>query len=358
MKPPRQFFQPLAIGAPAPLRELPVRLERMIHFVPPHVEKVRAKVPELVAQVDVVLGNLEDAIPIDAKQAARDGFIAMAKATDFGTTGLWTRINALNSPWALDDVIEIVGAVGGKLDVIMLPKVDGPWDIHYLDQLLAQLEARRQIKKPILIHAILETAQGVNNVEAIATASPRMHGMSLGPADLAASRAMKTTRVGGGHPDYKVLADAPSKEPISGKPDIGGDAARAAYQQDLWHYTIAKMVDACAAAGIKPFYGPFGDFSDPAACEAQFRNAFLLGCVGAWSLHPSQIAIAKRVYSPDPGEVAFAKKIVDAMPDGAGAVMIDGKMQDDATWKQAKVLLDLAKIVAAKDPDMAARYRL
>ena len=349
MKLPRPFFQPLAIGAPAPLRELPVRLERMIHFVPPQVEKMRAKVPDLVAQVDVVLGNLEDAIPIDAKQAARDGFIAMAKATDFGTTGLWTRINALNSPWALDDVTGIVGAVGDKLDVIMLPKVDGPWDIHYLDQLLAQLEARHQIKRPILIHAILETAQGVNNVEAIATASPRMHGMSLGPADLAASRAMKTTRVGGGHPEYKVLAD-----PDPAKPD----APRASYQQDLWHYTIAKMVDACAAAGIKAFYGPFGDFSDPAACEAQFRNAFLLGCVGAWSLHPSQIAIAKKVYSPDPGEVAFAKKIVDAMPDGAGAVMIDGKMQDDATWKQAKVLLDLAKIVAAKDPDMAARYAL
>ena len=346
MKLPRQFYASLAMGAPAPLRELPVRLERMIHFVPPHIEKVQAKVPELVRQVDVVLGNLEDAIPVDAKKAARDGFITMARATEFGSTGLWTRINALNSPWALDDVTEIVAAVGNKLDVIMLPKVDGPWDINYLDQLLAQLEARHQLKKPILIHAILETAQGVNNVEAIASASPRMHGMSLGPADLAASRAMKTTRVGGGHPDYKVLADPQ------------GDAPRASSQQDLWHYTIAKMVDACAAAGIKPFYGPFGDFGDPAGCEAQFRNAFLMGCVGAWSLHPSQIDIAKKVFSPDPGEVAFAQKIVAAMPDGAGAVMIDGKMQDDATWKQAKVLLDLAKLVAAKDPDAKRRYAL
>jgi malyl-CoA/(S)-citramalyl-CoA lyase len=346
MKLPRQFFQPLAIGAPAPMRDLPVQLERMIHFVPPHMEKMRAKVPDIAKQVDVVLGNLEDAIPVEAKEAARAGFIDMGKSTDFGQTGLWTRINALNSPWALDDVTEIVGAIGDKLDVIMLPKVDGPWDIHYLDQLLAQLEARHKVKKPILIHAILETAQGVNNVEAIATASPRMHGMSLGPADLAASRAMKTTRVGGGHPEYKVLEDAK------------GDAPRAIYQQDLWHYTTAKMVDACAAAGIKPFYGPFGDFSDAAACEVQFRNSFLLGCVGAWTLHPSQIAIAKKVYAPDPAEVAFAKKIVESMPDGAGAVMIDGKMQDDATWKQAKVLLDLAKLVATKDPDMAARYGL
>jgi malyl-CoA/(S)-citramalyl-CoA lyase len=347
MKLPRNFFKPLAIGAPMPLRELPLRLERMIHFVPPHIEKVRAKVPELIAQVDVVLGNLEDAVPADAKKAARAGFIAMAQACDFGATGLWTRINALNSPWALDDIGEIVRAVGDKLDVLMLPKVEGPWDIHYLDQFLAQLEAKHGVKKPILIHAILETAEGVNNVESIATASPRMHGMSLGPADLAASRAMKTTRVGGGHPDYKVLADA-------GAPD----APRPAFQQDLWHYTIAKMVDACATAGIKPFYGPFGDFGDGAACEAQFRNAFLMGCVGAWTLHPSQVPIAKRVFSPDPHDVAFAKKIIAAMPDGSGAVMIDGKMQDDATWKQAKVLLDLAKFVAQKDPEMAQRYEL
>ena len=347
MKLARDFYKPLAIGAPEPWREPPLRLERMIHFVPPHVEKLRAKVPELAGQVDVVLGNLEDAIPADAKEAARRGFVEMAKSVEFGATGLWTRINALNSPWALDDLTEIMAAIGNKLDIVMLPKVEGPWDIHYLDQLLAQLEAKYRVAKPILIHAILETAQGVNNVEAIATASPRMHGMSLGPADLAASRAMKTTRVGGGHADYKVLADA--------APGAGG---RAHFQQDLWHYTLAKMVDACAAAGIKPFYGPFGDFSDPDACEAQFRNAFLMGCVGAWSLHPSQITIAKRVFSPDPAEVAFAKRILDAMPDGTGAVMIEGKMQDDATWKQAKVVVDLARLVAAKDPELAAQYRL
>jgi malyl-CoA/(S)-citramalyl-CoA lyase len=343
MKLPRNFFKPLAIGAPAPLRELPVRLERMIHFVPPHLQKLRDKVPALARDVDVVLGNLEDAIPADAKIAARAGFIEMGKM-DLGTCGLWTRVNALNSPWALDDVTESVAAIGSRLDVIMLPKVEGPWDIHYLDQLLAQLEARHAIGKPILIHAILETAEGVDNVGAIASASPRMQGISLGPADLAASRAMKTTRVGGGHPDYVVLADA------------AGDSARSKFQQDLWHYTLAKMVDACAAAGIKPFYGPFGDFSDPAACEAQFRNAFLMGCAGAWTLHPSQIPIAKRVFSPDPDEVAFAKKILAAMPDGSGAVMIDGKMQDDATWKQAKVVVDLARHVADKDKEMAARY--
>jgi malyl-CoA/(S)-citramalyl-CoA lyase len=347
MKSPRKVFEPLAIGAPRPYLELPSRLERMIHFVPPHIEKVRAKARELAGQVDVVLGNLEDAIPIEAKTAARDGFIAMAKATEFGLTALWSRVNALNSPWFLDDMTRLVGEVGDKLDVVMIPKVEGDWDIHFVDQYLALLEAKHGLKKPILLHAILETAQGVNNVEAIAAASPRMHGMSLGPADLAASRAMKTTRVGGGHPDYKVLADA--TEP---------GAKRVSAQQDPWHYTIARMVDACAAHGIKAFYGPFGDFSDADACEAQFRNAFLLGCAGAWTLHPSQVAIAKRVFSPDPAEVAFARKILAAMPDGSGAVMIDGKMQDDATWKQARVIVELAKQVAAKDKEYAALYQL
>jgi malyl-CoA/(S)-citramalyl-CoA lyase len=337
-RPPSKFYKALAAGAPAPFAEKPVRLERMIHFVAPQVEKIRAKIPDLIKQVDVILGNLEDAIPASGKEAARKGFIELARANDFGSTGLWTRINALNSPWVLDDAVEIMAAIGDKLDVIMLPKVEGPWDIHYLDQLLAQLEAKHGVKKPVMIHALLETAEGVNNVEEIAAASPRMHGMSLGPADLAASRAMKTTRVGGGHPSYGVLADA--------GPD---GASRAFYQQDLWHYTVGRMVDACATHGIKPFYGPFGDFSDPAACEAQFRNAFLQGCVGAWTLHPSQIEIARKVFTPDPAEVAFAKRILEAMPDGTGAVMVDGKMQDDATWKQAKVMVDLSDLVAAKD---------
>ena len=146
VKTPRQFFRPLAIGAPEPCRELPLRLERMIHFVPPHLEKVRAKVGELAGQVDIILGNLEDAIPVEAKQAARDGFIAMGKAVDFGRTGLWTRVNALNSPWFLDDIAAILGEIGGKLDVVMVPKVEGPWDIHYVDQLLAQFEARHQLR--------------------------------------------------------------------------------------------------------------------------------------------------------------------------------------------------------------------
>jgi malyl-CoA/(S)-citramalyl-CoA lyase len=352
MRSPKDFFQPLAIGAPEPLREVPFRPSRMIHFFDPSNPKMVAKVPDIAPKVDVLLGNLEDAVTVDNKEAARAGLVDVGRDWDPAAgTQLWTRVNALDSPWLLDDLTTLVTEIGDRLDVIMLPKVEGAEDIHYADRLIAQLEARAGLDRPILLHAILETARGVANVEEICLASPRMQGLSLGPADLAASRRMKTTRVGGGHPGYLVRQDPPE----------GGDieaAGRATAQQDLWHYTVARMVDACVTAGILPYYGPFGDIKDTVACEDQFRNAYLLGCVGAWSLHPVQIDLAKKVFSPEPGEVAWAKRVVEEMGDGSGAVMIDGKMQDDATYKQCQVVLDLARSLAERDPELAEEYGL
>ncbi len=347
MRNPRDFASPLAIGAPDPVLDVPFKPSRMIHFFDGSNEKMAAKVPDMAKQADILLGNLEDAVPVDKKIPAREGLVKIAKETDFGDTQLWSRVNSLESPWVLDDLTTLVTEIGNQLDVIMIPKVEGPWDIHYVDRLLAQLEAKGEVKRPILVHAILETALGVANIEEIATASPRMQGISIGPADLAASRRMKTTRVGGGHPGYRVIED-PDPDDF--------DAPRVSAQQDPWHYTIARMVDACTAAGILPFYGPYGDIKDVKGCEAQFRAAFLLGCVGTWSLHPVQIEIAKRVFSPDPDEVLFAKKVLEAIPDGRGVHMIDGKMQDDATWKQCKVMVDLAEMLAANDDELAVAY--
>jgi malyl-CoA/(S)-citramalyl-CoA lyase len=349
MRSPRDFFKPLAIGAPDPVHEIPFKPSRMIHFFDPSNEKMAARVPDMAAQADILLGNLEDAIPADRKEAARAGLVKVGKEADLGGTPLWTRVNSLDSPWVLDDLTTLVTEIGDNLEVIMVPKVEGAWDIHYVDRLLAQLEAKAGLTRPILVHALLETAQGVVNVEEIATASPRMQGMSFGPADLAASRRMKTTRVGGGHPGYRVIEDPDPDNP---------DAPRADYQQDPWHYSIARMVDACTSSGLLPFYGPFGDIKDTVACEYQFRSAFLLGCVGAWSLHPVQIDIAKKVFSPPVDEVLFAKKVLEAIPDGRGVHMIDGKMQDDATWKQCKVMVSLAEMLAEKDPQLREAYEL
>jgi malyl-CoA/(S)-citramalyl-CoA lyase len=347
MRNPRDFLKPLAVGAPDPVLEIPVKPSRMIHFFDASNEKMVAKLPDTAAKADIVLGNLEDAVPVDRKEAARAGLVKVGKEVDLGDTALWTRVNALDSPWVLDDLTTLVTEIGDKLEVVMVPKVEGPWDIHYVDRLLAQLEARAKLDRPILIHAILETAQGVANLEEIASASPRIQGMSFGPADLAASRRMKTTRVGGGHPGYRVIEDPDPENP---------DAPRASAQQDPWHYSLGRMVDACTSVGALPFYGPYGDIKDVVGCETQFRSAFLMGCVGAWSLHPAQIDIAKKVFSPDPEEVKFAKKVIEAIPDGRGVHMIDGKMQDDATWKQCKVMVDLAEQLAEKDPELAEKY--
>src|ERR687890_479462 len=164
MRAPRDFFKPLAVGAPEPVREIPFPPSRMIHFFDASNEKMVAKLPDTIAKADIVLGNLEDAVPVDRKEAARAGLVNVGKTIDKGETQLWTRVNSLESPWVLDDLTT-------------------------------------------LVHAILETAQGVAHLEEIAQASPRMQGMSFGPADLAASRRMKTTRVGGGNPGDRGVSD-------------------------------------------------------------------------------------------------------------------------------------------------------
>ena len=218
-----------------------------------------------------------------------------------------------------------------------------------MDRLLAQLEAKAGLDQPILVHAILETAQGVTNLEEIATASPRMQGMSFGSADLAANRRMKTTRVGGGHPGYRVIADPDPDDPEARAQRPAGPVALL----DRAHgRCLRRRRDPALLRALRRHQGR----RRPA--RAQLRAAFLLGCVGSWSLHPAQIEIAKRVFSPDPEEVRFAKKVIEAIPDGRGVHMIDGKMQDDATWKQCKVMVDLAEMLARKDPELAEAYGL
>ncbi len=316
----RKFYEPLADGAPKPKIDLSNELERVIHFFPPHLKKVTDKLDEIAKKADVILGNLEDGI------APKD------------------KINA-SSKWFLDDISFLIKELGNTLDVIMLPMISTPEEILFADRIIALNEAENKLKKQIKIHIILETAEGVMNVESLAACSPRLHGFSLGPADLAASRGMKTVRVGGSHPDYGILTDPKEKT-----------SKREFLQQDLWHYSLSKMIDACASNNIKAFFGPYGDFDDPEGCEIQFRNAFILGCHGAWSLHPSQIDIAKKVFCPSDDEVKKAAKIINAMGDGTGAVKVDGKMQDEATVKQANVIIELAKKIKKKDPKLSKNF--
>jgi malyl-CoA/(S)-citramalyl-CoA lyase len=327
----RDWLRPLVLGAPAPFAEVPFGPSRSIHFFDPSNERMLMKVPDLAERADVILANLEDSIPADKKADARSGTVSVAKQRLNGQTPLWVRVNALNSPWVLDDFLHLVPQIGDAIDVIMLPKVESASDILFADRLLALLEVQHSIGRPILIHAILETAKGMTNVEEIAGASPRMQGMSFGPADLAADRRMKVWSVGGPHPDYRVA------DPYA------GDESPAGAIQDLWHYSIARMVDACVSHGIYPYYGPFGDIRDDSGCEVQFRSAYILGCLGAWSLHPDQIAVANSVFRPSESDVQYATEVLESIPDGHGVSTVRGKLQDDATWKQAQVVITLAR---------------
>ena len=333
------------------------RAERMVHFFPPQIEKMRSKAADMVAQsqIDVLLGNFEDGVPKSDKIAARNGFIDFARNTEMGDVGLWIRTNQIylddgtESELFIGELTEVVSQVGDKLDVVMLPKVETAKDIRHVDKMLTCLEAERDIRKPIQIHAILETARGIVNVNDIAAASPRMHGMSFGPADYAADMGLKTTVVGGTVAGY---------ETIGPKHDDMSDDDRQRTQQDVWHYHIAAMVAACRAEGIKPMFGPFGAIADPTACAVQFRNAYLMGMEGAWSLHPSQIEIAKSIFSPTPKDVAGARAIVAALPeDGSGAATdAKGNFIDDAVIKQAQGILVVAEQVAVRDPAFAVAY--
>ena len=231
---------------------------------------------------------------------------------------------------------------------MMIPKVEGPWDIHYVDRLLAQLEAKAGLERPILVHAILETGLGVVNLEEIATASPRMQGMSFGPADLAASRRMKTTRVGGGHPGYRVI-----ERPRSGE-SRGAPADRPAGSVALLDRADGRRLHVGRDPAVLRPVRRHSRTSRAARPSSAPRSCSAASAPGRCTRCRS--TIAKKVFSPDPDEVLFAKKVLEAIPDGRGVHMIDGKMQDDATWKQCKVMVELAEMLAHKDPELAEAY--
>ena len=314
-------------------------------------EKMAAKVPQMVGTVDVLLGNLEDAVKADNKEAARAGLVRIAKETDFGPTQLWTRINALDSPWALDDLTTLVTEIGDKLDVIMVPKVQGAEDIHYVDRLLAQLEAKAGLDRPILVHAILETARGVANVEEICGASPRMQGLSLGPADLAADRRMKTTRVGGGHPGYLVRQDPKLDQPTASRRPTARPTSRTCgtTRSRAWS-TPARCTASTpttARSATSPTWSRARTSSATPSCSAASAPG---ACTPSRSRSPTGSS------APVVEDIRHARRVVAAMGDGTGAVMLDGKMEDDASLKQCLVMVELAEQLAAIDPALKEQY--
>ncbi|TWT08746.1 CoA ester lyase [Reyranella sp. CPCC 100927] len=284
---------------------------------------------------DVIFLDLEDAVAPDDKERARKNCVQALNDIDWRGKTISLRVNGLDTHWMYRDVVDVLEGAPGKLDLIMIPKAGTAADIYAVDMLVTQIEAATKVSKRIGFEMIIETALGMQNIDAIAGASKRNESLHFGVADYAASTKAKTVNIGGPHPQYGVLTDTDA------------EGKRTYFWGDVWHYAISRMVVAARAHGLRPIDGPFGDFSDAEGFRAQANRAAVLGCEGKWAIHPSQIALANEVFGPSTEEIAKAKRILDAMlaaqREGKGAVALDGKLIDNASIKQAEVLLNMAK---------------
>lgn len=288
---------------------------------------------------DVINLDLEDAVALPDKPAARKNIVEAINDIDWGAKTLSVRINGLDTPFWYRDVVDLLENAGERIDLIMIPKVGNARDIYAVDALVTAIEASKGRGKRIGFEVIIETAAGLAHVEEIAAASPRMRAMSLGAADYAASMGMATTGIGGTQADYYMLENARAD---------GG--SRAVHWGDPWHAPTVAIVAACRTHGLLPVDGPFGDFSDDDGFLAQARRAATLGMVGKWAIHPKQIALANEVFTPSEEMLAGARKILAAMAqaekEGAGAVTLDGKLIDIASIRQAEVIVRQAELIA------------
>ncbi len=312
------------------------RLNRSELAVPGSNTKFLEKATQSTA--DIVFLDLEDAVAPDDKVQARKNIIEALNDLDWSGRTVSIRINGLDTHYMYRDVVDIVEQAGDKLDLIMIPKAGTAADIYAVDMLVTQIEAAKGYKKRIGFEMIIETALGMQNVDAIAAASPRNESLHFGVADYAASTKARTTNIGGPNPDYHVLTDADA------------DGNRDVHWGDMWHYAVARVVVAARANGLRPVDGPFGDFSDPEGFRAQANRAAVLGCEGKWAIHPSQVELANELFTPSEDEVTKARRIIEAMEqahkEGRGAVALDGRLIDIASIKQAEVLVSKAEAIA------------
>ncbi|MGE0210103.1 MAG: CoA ester lyase [Parvibaculaceae bacterium] len=318
------------------VEQAPARLNRSELAVPGSQPQLFEKAAKSAA--DVIFLDLEDAVAPDDKEKARKNIIEALRDIDWGRKTMSVRVNGLDTHYMYRDVVDVVEQSGERLDLIMIPKIGTPADVYALDMLVTQIETATKRKKKIGFELIVETALGMQNVEAIAGASKRLESLHFGVADYAASTRARTTNIGGANPDYSVLTDKAE------------DGSRQVHWGDMWHYALARMVVAARANGLRPVDGPFGDFSDADGYRAAAYRAAVLGCEGKWAIHPSQIALANEVMSPSEAEVTRAKRILQAMDEaakaGKGAVSLDGRLIDYASIRQAEVLVGKAEQIA------------
>ena len=267
---------------------------------------------------DYVFLDIEDAVAPPDKDAARRNIIAALHEIDWKTSGktVSVRINGLDTHYMYRDVVDLMEQAGDRFDTILVPKVGVPSDLYAVDMLITQIEAAKGYQSKVGLEALIETALGMANVEAIAAFPGRLEALHFGVADYAASVRKRTVNIGGQSPDYPY---------------------------DMWHSALTRMTVACRAYGLRPIDGPFGDFKDPEGYSSAARRAAALGIEGKWAIHPSQIELANKVFSPSASEVERARRIIvvlkEAEVEGRGAAALDGKMIDAASERMARNVL-------------------
>jgi citrate lyase beta subunit len=281
----------------------------------------------LKSEADYVFLDVEDAVAPDDKERARQNIIETLNDLDWKAHSktISVRINGIDTHYMYRDVVDIVEQAGHKLDTILIPKVGVPADVYLVDAIVTQIEMAKGITHRIGLEALIETALGMANVEAIATSSKRLEAMHFGVADFAASCRARTVIIGGLNPDYPG---------------------------DQWHAALSRMVVACRAYGLRAIDGPFGDFNDPEAYRAAAQRAAVLGYEGKWAIHPSQITLANEVMSPPEKEVTRAKRILEVLAEatkaGKGAAQLDGRMIDAASARMAENIVKTDEAIQAK----------
>lgn len=292
------------------------RLQRSELAVPGSNPEMIRKAAEGAA--DYVFLDMEDAVAPPDKEKARSNIIQALNEIDWRSRGktVSIRINGLDTHYMYRDVVDVMEQAGDRLDTILVPKVGVPADLYMVEALVNQIEMAKGYQTRVGLEALIETALGMANVEAIAAYGGRLEAMHFGVADYAASCKARTVSIGGLNPDYPG---------------------------DQWHFALSRMTVACRAYGLRAIDGPFGDFSDPEAYLDAAKRAAALGIEGKWAIHPSQIELANEVFSPPAKEVARARRIIEALREaedqGRGAAALEGKMIDAASERMARNVL-------------------
>lgn len=303
------------------MTERPRRLRRTQLSVPASNEKMLIKAASSAA--DHVFLDLEDSVAPNAKATARVQAVQALKGLDWGHKTRCVRINDLETPYAYEDVITMVEGAHEHLDTIMIPKAKGARDVLWVDTLLRQLELKLGAKERIGLEVLIEEAEGMINVEQIAASTSRLECLIFGLGDYSASHGIPIRYLNGMAP--------------------GG------YPGDIWHYARFRVVMACRANGLDAVDGPFPNFHNIEGFREECRRALALGCTGKWAIHPVQIGPALEVFSPDPMEVAHARKLARAYEDaqrrGDGAVQVDGVMVDLASIRILQNTLRKAELL-------------